>query len=228
MLDKKIRRLVKNRPSSRFKNKKYHTVVQLFIPQHDLTILDKKLRRLLRNIASLYGSKNWHSSKSYSSGGPICLAAFKKICIIQGKYLISLHHWETAVEYVQMAWSHVESIPNCDNHAVCKTKQACFKSLALHCKKALTMMISNGLTKKKSKDLLMWMEDAGKQSTAIQPCADVLKEFHSQSVWYLNLTKVTRVQIVDYSICELVLCCFSLSFKTNSWFNLIGRWLLII
>ena len=71
----------------------------------------------------------------------------------QGQTLLDLQQWELSLSYVLMAWSYVNGMPNWDNPSHNKSKEQCFKALAVQCKKALTNL-KNSLTQEKCKDLI--------------------------------------------------------------------------
>ena len=77
----------------------------------------------------------------------------QKECVTQGNTLVSSQLWESSLSYVLMAWTYVDGMPNWDNPAHNKSKEQCFKSLAVQCKKALTKLKSS-FTEEKCEDLL--------------------------------------------------------------------------
>lgn len=83
----------------------------------------------------------------------VLIYLLQKECVSQGQTLVASQLWESTVEYVLMAWSFVDGMPNWDNPSHNKSKEQCFKTLAVHCKKAL-MKLKSGLSEDKCDDLL--------------------------------------------------------------------------
>lgn len=145
------------------------------VPEPDLTELEKKLEYLQRNIYKSFPYTRYGSSRDAFCYRRVNthLAAFKKECVNQGNTLVSSQLWESSVNYVLMAWKYVDGMPNWDNPAHNKSKEQCFKSLAVQCKKALTKLKSS-LTQEKCEDLLERMQTACEQNDHLQPCVDIL------------------------------------------------------
>ena len=81
------------------------------------------------------------------------LLSLQKECVNQGQTLVASQLWDSAVNYVLMAWSYVEGMPDWDNPSHNKSKEQCFKGLAAQCKKAL-MKLKSSLSEEKCADLL--------------------------------------------------------------------------
>ncbi|CAH3175043.1 unnamed protein product [Porites lobata] len=155
--------------------------LQGLIPEPDLKEMEKKLNYLQRKIY-----KSFPHSRYGSSSNTFCyrrvnthLAAFKKECVGQGQTLLDLQLWELSLSYVLMAWSYVNGMPNWDNPSHNKSKEQCFKALAVQCKKALTNL-KNSLTQEKCKDLIERMQSACEQDNQLQPCVKLLTILESE------------------------------------------------
>ena len=81
------------------------------------------------------------------------ILSLQKECVNQGQTLVASQLWDSAVNYVLMAWSYVEGMPDWDNPSHNKSKEQCFKGLAAQCKKAL-MKLKSSLSEEKCADLL--------------------------------------------------------------------------
>ena len=62
--------------------------------------------------------------------------SLQKECVNQGQTLVASQLWDSAVNYVLMAWSYVDGMPDWDNPSHNKSKEQCFKGLAAQCKKS--------------------------------------------------------------------------------------------
>ena len=88
------------------------------------------------------------------------ILSLQKECVNQGQTLVASQLWDSAVNYVLMAWSYVEGMPDWDNPSHNKSKEQCFKGLAAQCKKAL-MKLKSSLSEEKCADLLKrWDKDS--------------------------------------------------------------------
>ncbi|XP_068686194.1 uncharacterized protein [Montipora foliosa] len=155
--------------------------VRGLVPEPDLTELEEKLKYLQRNIYKSFPYTRYGSSRDAFCYRRVNthLSAFKKECVSQGNTLVSSQLWESTVCYVLMAWTYVDGMPNWDNPAHNKSKEQCFKSLAVQCKKALTKL-KNSLTQDKCQDLLERMQEACEQNNELQPCVDLLTALQSK------------------------------------------------
>lgn len=76
----------------------------------------------------------------------------QKECVAQGQTLLNSQLWESTVNYVLLAWEYVEGMPDWDNPVHNKSKEQCYKALAVQCKKAI-MKLKSSLSEDKCKDL---------------------------------------------------------------------------
>ncbi|KAL9965410.1 hypothetical protein ACROYT_G029209 [Oculina patagonica] len=151
------------------------------IPEPDLTELEEKLNYLQRNIYKSFPNTRFGSSRDAFCYRRVNthLAAFKKECVNQGQTLLDSQLWESTVNYVLMAWSFVDGMPDWDNPSHNKSKEQCFKGLAVQCKKAL-MKLKSSLSEEKCADLLESMKSACEQNNQLQPCVDQLTALQSK------------------------------------------------
>ena len=77
----------------------------------------------------------------------------QKECVNQGQTLVASQLWDSTVNYVLMAWSYVDGMPDWDNPSHNKSKEQCFKGLAAQCKKAL-LKLKSSLSEEKCTDFL--------------------------------------------------------------------------
>lgn len=151
------------------------------IPEPDLSELEEKLKYLQRNIYKSFPYTRYGSSRDAFCYRRVNthLAAFKKECVSQGQTLVASQLWDSAVNYVLMAWSYVDGMPDWDNPSHNKSKEQCFKGLAAQCKKAL-MKLKSCLSEEKCTDLLRRMKSACEQNNQLQPCLDLLTTLQSK------------------------------------------------
>lgn len=145
------------------------------IPEPDLTEFEEKLKRLQRNIYKSFPYTRYGSSRDAFCYRRVNthLTTFKKECVAQGQILLNSQLWESTLNYVLMAWDYVEGMPDWDNPAHNKSKEQCFKALAVQCKKSL-MKLKSSLSEDKCSGLLERMKTASELNNQIQPCVDQL------------------------------------------------------
>lgn len=155
--------------------------VRGLIPEPDLQELEEKLQYFQRNIYKSFPYTRYGSSRDAFCYRRVSthLAIFKKVCINLGNTLLSSQLWDSSVSYVLMAWTYVDGMPNWENTAHNKSKEQCFKTLAVQCKKALTRLTSS-LTQDKCQDLLERMKEACEQNTELEPCVTLLTGLQSK------------------------------------------------
>lgn len=76
---------------------------------------------------------------------------FQKSCIDQGKQLESFESWTALLDYILKAWEIVDELPQWDNPDHNKTKNRCFKTLGVQCKKSIS---HSHLTQSEYRDML--------------------------------------------------------------------------
>ncbi|CAI6358394.1 unnamed protein product [Macrosiphum euphorbiae] len=114
-----------------------------YILPHSLKYIDKHLTYLVSNI---YKSISKHSSKTSPNSFDRAskhLLAFKRLVIDHGKHLADNNHWLIVMDYVFMAWKHVNSTPIWDNPTHNTARRQCFKSLLGLCMVSLKKMKGN-------------------------------------------------------------------------------------
>ncbi|XP_067896099.1 uncharacterized protein [Heterodontus francisci] len=99
------------------------------------------------------------------------LQAFKKICLEQGRLLLQSECWETALDYVLIAWRYTSELPQWDNSFHNECTQQCFAALAVQC---ITSLQRSCLELEKYKQLKKRLRIAYTQSKLIKPCLEEL------------------------------------------------------
>ncbi|XP_078089000.1 uncharacterized protein LOC144506573 [Mustelus asterias] len=101
----------------------------------------------------------------------IHLQAFKKTCLEQGRLLLQAECWETALDYVLIAWRCTSELPQWDNSFHNECTQQCFTALAVQC---MTSLQRSCLDLEKYKQLKKRLRIAYTQSKLIKPCLEKL------------------------------------------------------
>jgi len=139
------------------------------MPIPDLKPLEERLNVLSRNIFKSFPYTRWGSNRDAFCYRRVSthLTAFKKECIEQGKYLVSSQQWASVVDYVLLAWSYVNALPDWDNVTHNKLKQQCFSTLASQCMNALK---KSGFDREHYEDIQARLIEAQSSSEQIEPC----------------------------------------------------------
>ncbi|XP_067848457.1 uncharacterized protein [Heptranchias perlo] len=99
------------------------------------------------------------------------LQAFKKTCLEQGRLLLQAECWETALDYILIAWRYTSELPQWDNSFHNECTQQCFTALAVQC---TTGLQRSSLELEKYKQLKKRLRTAYTQSKLIKPCLEEL------------------------------------------------------
>lgn len=113
------------------------------IPAPDINPLEERLVYLEKNILKSIPKSRWGSKTDAFCYRRVSthVEAFKKACIDQARQLIASEHWSSVSEYILIALTYVDSLPDWDNPAHNKHKQQMFKVLSSH---LLTSVKKNG------------------------------------------------------------------------------------
>uniref|UniRef100_UPI00398F03EB uncharacterized protein isoform X1 n=1 Tax=Pristiophorus japonicus TaxID=55135 RepID=UPI00398F03EB len=99
------------------------------------------------------------------------LQAFKKTCLEQGRLLLQAECWETALDYILIAWRFTSDLPQWDNSFHNECMQKCFTALTVQC---MTGLQRSCLELEKYKQLKKRLRTAYTQNKLIKPCLEEL------------------------------------------------------
>ncbi|ESO93939.1 hypothetical protein LOTGIDRAFT_228646 [Lottia gigantea] len=155
-------------------NEELKTEILQALPAPDISPLIKNLEYLRRNILKAlpwtkYGSDRdafcYRRCKTH-------VDSFKSACVSQGKNLAA-HSWNAAMDYIRQAWDEVSETPDWMNESHCKSKQACYKSLAVLAKQAIK---GSTLEKNQYEDFKEWLQEVSEFHPEVKPCIPLVEK----------------------------------------------------
>lgn len=165
-LTKLIENLVENHPELE---------EEIALPSPDISNLLENLERCKSSIFKSFPNSRWGSSRDAFCYRRVKthLDSFTKSCIDQGKQLESFESWTALIEYILKAWEIVDELPHWDNPDHNKTKNRCFKTLGVQCKKSIS---HSHLTQSEYRDMLSRLEEAVQINDNLLPCIQLVKK----------------------------------------------------
>lgn len=145
------------------------------IPVPDLNPLEEKLNTLQRNIYRSIPSTRWESNRDLFCYRRVSshLESFKKECIEQGRKMILNKQWDTAIEYVLMAWRYAHCLPDWDTAIHNKGKAQCFKALGAVFFNAIKQI---QLDKQELLEIVDRLKDLSEENNCLQPSIKYIEE----------------------------------------------------
>ncbi|XP_069744821.1 uncharacterized protein [Narcine bancroftii] len=99
------------------------------------------------------------------------IQAFQKTCLEQGKLLLQAECWETALNYILVAWRYTSELPQWDISFHNECTEQCFTVLAVQ---GITALQRSCLDMEKHKQLKKRFKIAYTQNKLIKPCLEKL------------------------------------------------------
>lgn len=148
---------------------------EIAIPSPDISNLIENLERCKSNIFKSFPNSRWGSNRDAFCYRRVKthLDSFTKSCIDQGKQLESFESWTALIDYILKAWEIVDELPQWDNPDHNKSKNRCFKTLGVQCRKAIGQI---HLTQSEYRDVLSRLDEAVQINDNLLPCIQLVKK----------------------------------------------------
>ncbi|XP_026821797.1 uncharacterized protein LOC113560234 [Rhopalosiphum maidis] len=119
--------------------------------------IDKHLYYLNRNIYQSFLKHRVKVSPKTTNGLVIHLVAFQTFVNDHGKFLVGCKQWSTVVDYIFMAWKHVDNMPIDTSIMHVRARRDCFCLLLRYCIIAL-IKLKNTFSKEKKEHCLKYLK----------------------------------------------------------------------
>ncbi|XP_078416671.1 uncharacterized protein LOC144691970 [Cetorhinus maximus] len=147
--------------------------LKLVLPSLNLKFAQEQLE--LRKINMYRSIPRWRLGSNRDAycyrKAHVHLQAFKKTCLEQGRLLLQAECWETALDYVLIAWRYTSELPQWDNSFHNECTQQCFTALAVQC---MSILQRSCFELEKYKQLKKRLRIAYTQNKLIKPCLEEL------------------------------------------------------